>query len=31
MFIKKWISNEEKYFSSFDIQNHCDFYFKAGR
>ena len=31
MFIKKWISKEEKYFSSFDIQNHCDFYFKAGR
>ena len=31
MFIKKWIPLEEKYFSSFDIQNHCDFYFKAGR
>lgn len=30
MFIKKWIPLEEKYFSSFDIQNHCDFYFKAG-
>lgn len=31
MFIKKWIPLEEEYFSSFDIQNHCDFYFKAGR
>lgn len=31
MFIKKWIPLEEKYFSSFDIQNYCDFYFKAGR
>ena len=31
MFIKKWIPLEEKYFSSFDIQNNCDFYFKAGR
>lgn len=31
MFIKKWIPLEEKYFSIFDIQNHCDFYFKAGR
>ena len=31
MFIKKWIPLEEKYFSCFDIQNHCDFYFKAGR
>lgn len=31
MFIKKWIPLEEKYFSSFDIQNHCDFYFNAGR
>ena len=31
MFIKKWIPLEEKYFSTFDIQNHCDFYFKAGR
>lgn len=31
MFIKKWIPLEEKYFSSFDIQNHCDFYFKVGR
>ena len=30
MFIKKWIPLEEKYFSYFDIQNHCDFYFKAG-
>lgn len=30
MFIKKWIPLEEKYFSCFDIQNHCDFYFKAG-
>ena len=30
MFINKWIPLEEKYFSSFDIQNHCDFYFKAG-
>ena len=30
MFIKKWIPLEEKYFSSFDIQNYCDFYFKAG-
>lgn len=30
MFMKKWIPLEEKYFSSFDIQNHCDFYFKAG-
>lgn len=30
MFIKKWIPLEEKYFSSFDIQNHCDFYFKTG-
>lgn len=31
MFTKKWIPLEEKYFSCFDIQNHCDFYFKAGR
>lgn len=31
MFVKKWIPLEEKYFSCFDIQNHCDFYFKAGR
>lgn len=30
MFINKWIPLEEKYFSSFDIQDHCDFYFKAG-
>lgn len=30
MFVKKWIPLEEKYFSCFDIQNHCDFYFKAG-
>lgn len=30
MFVKKWIPLEEKYFSCFDIQNYCDFYFKAG-
>ena len=30
MFVKKWIPLEEKYFSSNGIQNHCDFYFKAG-
>lgn len=30
MFINKWVPLEEKYFSSFDIQDHCDFYFKAG-